>query len=326
MYNYKKITDELVTTKTIPSTDVYDYNEDPIAEIFNRYFQYCQKALSEYSNEFDIQPAKIYYNNLSTINAAAGMGNSYYVIRINKGLISTLYNLLYVNNTVFDYVEMKESYGSLASSFDAPIGYIMYQFATYFTFYHERAHLIQKSPILNNYLDEINLEPSLGNYSSLHHSLEFDADIDAAQRLVLIVLEYWDKLPEHFHNDAYANGILALSTASIFIYFMHLEEKYSAIYYKEGTHPHPIIRITYIVDVMIGIAQQNFQNIKLDDKAILKQCFKIATEFCRAGDRKDMVEGYSEILYKEYDHIEDFINNVLIPESDAVPCLVKNRK
>lgn len=77
---------------------------------------------------------------------------------------------------------------------------------------------------------------------------------------------------------------------------------------------------------MIGTAEQNFRNIKLDDKAILKQCFKIATEFCRAGDREDIVKEYSEIFYKEYDQIENFINNVLIPESDTVPCLVKNRK
>lgn len=49
--NYKEITAELITTKTIHAADIYDYNEDPIVDIFERYFQYCKKALSEYSNE-----------------------------------------------------------------------------------------------------------------------------------------------------------------------------------------------------------------------------------------------------------------------------------
>ncbi|RKR83495.1 hypothetical protein BDD43_3705 [Mucilaginibacter gracilis] len=326
MYNYRAITDELVSSRIIPQADIYDYAADPIGEIYNRYFQYCQKALSEFSTEFNIQPAKIYFNNLPTVNAAAGMGNSYYVIKINKGLISTLYNLLYVNNKVFDQSELKETYDRLASSFDTPLEYVMYQLATYFTFYHERAHLVQKSPILTNYLDEINLGPTVANYSSLHHSLEFDADIDAAHRLIFVILEYWDKLPEQYRDEAYATEILALTTASIFTYFMYLEEKYSEIYYKEGTHPHPVIRITYILDVMIGVAQQNFQNITLDDKKILRQCLRIATGFCEAGQHADMVKGYAEMWQKENDLIEDFINNVLIPESVAVPCLIKNRR
>lgn len=326
MYNYKTQTDQLIATGIIAQTDIYDYAADELSIVFDRYFQYCQKALTEHSLEFDIQPSQFYFRNDFAVNAAAAKVQDHYIIRVNMGLIVTLYTKFYEENDLFDQDESKEIYRVLMSSFDVPMGYIMFQLATYLTFYHEQAHLIQKSPLLNNFfLSEYNSAPSTSNYSSLKHSLEFDADLHAAHCLIFVLKEYWQKLPQQYHNADYASELIALALGSAFTNMMHLEERYSNIYYKEGTHPHPIIRITYILDVMIGVAELNFDNIKLDTKKILIQGFKITSSYCEVGQLRDMVNAYAQMLYNEYTNIENFINNVLIPESEQVPCLVKNR-
>lgn len=325
MYDYKSITNRLITAGIIPQDDIYDYTPDELSEVFERYYQYCQKALTEYSLEFDIQPSTFYYRNDFSINAAAGKVQNDYIIRVHMGLIVTLYNKFYAENDLFDQEESKEVYQVLMSSFDVPIGYVMFQLATYLTFYHEQGHLIQKSPLLSPFLTEYNAAPSPSNYSSLQHSLEFDADLHSAHCLIFVLKEYWQKLPKQYHTSDYANELLALALGSVFTYLMHLEEHYTNIYYKEGSHPHPIIRITYILDVMVGVAELNFDSIKVDTKRVLNQGFKIASAYCEAGLQRDMVDAYAKMLYTEYPNIENFINNVLIPESNAVPCLVKNR-
>lgn len=241
------------------------------------------------------------------------------------GLIVTLYNKFYAENDLFDQDESKEIYKVLASSFDVPIGYVMFQLATYLTFYHEQAHLIQKSPLLASFLTEYNASPSSSNYSSLKHSLEFDADLHASHCLIFVLEAFWQKLPEQYHNTEYASELLGLALGSAFTYMMYLEERYSNIYYKEGTHPHPIIRITYMLDALIRIAELNFNGVKLDAKKVLTQGFKIASSYCEVGKQRDMVNAYASMLRSEYPNIENFINNVLVPESDAIPYLVKNR-
>ncbi len=325
IYVYKEVVDELTINNVISEDDIFDYRSDEISEIYDRYFQYCQTCLTEYSNEHDFQPAKIFFYNDYSVNAAANHIDTYYIIRVNMGMIDILYNLFYVKNEQFDQGILKDLYKNLASSFDAPLGYIMFQVATYFTFYHERAHLIQRSPLLESSLDEINFGIEV-DYSSLNHSLEFDADLEAAHCIVFVILEYWKKLPVDFKNSEYANEVLSLVMASIFIKLMYFESKYSDIYYKGGTHPHPIIRITYILDVIVRVAQDNFENIKFDSLKIINSCFEISSNYCENAQRLDMVKLYREALFENYKEIENFINEVLIPESDAIPYLVKNRK
>ena len=51
----------------------------------------------------------------------------------------------------------------------------MYQIATQFTFYHEQAHLIQKSVELKSMIFE-NYSDASEQFSLEHHVLEIDAD------------------------------------------------------------------------------------------------------------------------------------------------------
>ncbi|WP_461791447.1 hypothetical protein [Pedobacter sp.] len=325
MYDYNALTNNLVSNGTIPQADIYDYSNDELAIIFERYFQYCQKALSENSQDYGIQPSTLYFRNDFSVNAAAGKIQDHYIVRVHMGLIVTLYNKFYAENDLFDQDESKEIYKVLASSFDVPIGYVMFQLATYLTFYHEQAHLIQRSPLLTSFLTEYNAAPNPSNYSSLKHSLEFDADLHASHCLIFVLKAFWQKLPSQYHTIEYASELLALALGSAFTYMMYLEEGYSNIYYKQGTHPHPIIRITYMLDAMMRIAEINFDGIKLDTNKILSQGFKIASAYCEIGLQRDMVEAYASMLSSEYPKIENFINTVLIPESDSIPYLVKNR-
>jgi len=98
MYKYIEIVNELLDKKLIEQAEIFDYKNDSIAEIYEKYFQYCQKALTEYSLQFDIQPARIFFRNDYSVNAMAGKSGDFYLIKINMGLIDILYNVFCENN------------------------------------------------------------------------------------------------------------------------------------------------------------------------------------------------------------------------------------
>lgn len=147
-YNYLKIIEELREKAKVHSDDIFEYQFSSLSEVFERYFQFCQENLSEESSEYKIQPAKFYYRNQYEVNARAVVQNDYFIIGINMGTIKTLYDIFYEHNDIFDSSDiLSDKYNKLAEQFDVPIGYLMFQSAILFTFYHERAHLIQKSMI-----------------------------------------------------------------------------------------------------------------------------------------------------------------------------------
>jgi hypothetical protein len=123
MYSYKDISNELITNAKIAKEDIFEYDYSPLKEIFERYFQFCQTNLSEYSNEHNIQPAKFYYVERNGVNAIAGIRNSYYIIGVYKATITSLYDLFYEQNNIFDDDAELKHYSNLNSTLNVPLGF-----------------------------------------------------------------------------------------------------------------------------------------------------------------------------------------------------------
>ena len=326
MYNYQEIIEDLETTAKIPIGDIFDYQYSPINEIYDRYFQFCQENLTEECDEYDIQPAKFYYRTEYGINARAGIQNGYSIIGVNMQTIHSLYDLFYEKNDIFDTdAYLSENYGDLVSKFDVPVGHLMFQLATLFTYHHELAHLIQKSPNVALWLSEQYADTTKEEFSIERHVLELDADLNAAHSICFHLIEYLKKLPQADRTQDNLQKILSIGVASVFSYFLLYFKDEKKMYYAEHTHPHPLVRISYIVDCFIRVAEINLpQGFKLDLGTTLKEGFIIADTFFLNVFKSSLVEEFGKHFMTESKNIESYVNE-LLGVAEGMPNLVKNR-
>lgn len=315
---------ELETNAGIPYGEIFDYRSAALGIIFDRYYSFCQTNLTDHSKEAAIQPSLFYFNPDQRVNARAKKRNGYFLIEVFLGLVTKLYDHFYNYNEAFDQdAVLKARYVSLLPP-DTPPGFLMYQAATQFTYYHERAHLIQRSDILAQAFDEEYAHHASGPFELRRHLLEFDADQDAAQFICFHMIDYWKKLPLTQQTLSTITSLMALATASIFTFFIFLEGGETPIYYRDKIHPHPIIRITYVIDILTSVAEHHLTAIGFKPGEVLKEAFDIAERMAIANKRADPIARYSSLFAAEHQHIADYIQ-VLIDESDKLPYLVKNR-
>jgi len=325
MYNkrYNEFSNELVNTVGIPAYDIFDYQFSPIALLFDRFYNFCQDNLSFHCSEYDIQPAIFYYKNDKRVNAGAGKLSSFFLIEMNMGTLVTMYNFFYNENVAFSKdTYLKRDYVGLTPA-DAPPDFIMYQVAIQFTYYHELGHLVQKSPLLSHFLTE-KYTSGGSDFTLLKHLMEFDADLYAAQMIFFHIQEFWGKLPIMRQTGETLSKFIALYLSSIFIYLTYLEGNPTPLYFAEQSHPHPLVRITYILDIIISVAEKNIKDIKINAGKVLSESFNISEKIAVANKRTNPVERYANVIRSANDEITAYVNK-LISESEKYPFLVKNR-
>lgn len=326
-YNYQKNIKELNELAKIPVTDIFDYTDSRIKLLYEKYFQFCQENLSEKCVEYAIQPAKFYYRSEFGVNARAGLLNGYFVIGVNMQTIHELYRCFYEQNNIFEDDErLIKNYSHLSSKFDVPPGHLMFQLAILFTFYHERAHLIQKSPILALGLSETLGQSIPKDQVILRHILEMDADIDAAQQICFHLFEYWKKLKSEDRTQDNLQKIISLGVASVFSYFLLYFDRSIKVYYDQYSHPHPLVRITYIVDCFIRVAEMHVpKGFNLDLRTTLREGLVVSDIFSGNVFQANIVQDYANEFMTEGKSIENYVNE-LLRIADGIPNLVKNRQ
>jgi len=323
-YNHKENIKELA--EQIGVSDAFDYTVNDPFQVTEMYFQFCQQNLSEECGEYNIQPARIYIRNDMQVNARAIRTKSHSVIAVNFGTIVTLFRFFTDNRSIFEKDELKE-YKQLDKEFD--LDYLAFQLTTQFTYYHELAHLIQRSPVGSQWIDELyakNIREGDG-YSLNSHLFEFDADLFGSGQEALHIIDYWKRLTSDLRTAENLGLLLSVGAGAIFSYFLFLMEKYANIYYKAGDHPHPIVRISYMVDNFIKNAEHNLpEGVHFNARNILTKAFQIAEHwFGQDSSKQGAVREFAKFFQNEGENIADYINNVLIPESRKHPELVESR-
>lgn len=315
-YDYNEITEELNSKANVAKNDIFHFEYSDLKPIFGSYFQFCQENLSERCDKYNIQPAKLYFSNEYSVNAGAfstADENPYYVVRIHMGTIVRLYNLFYDKNDLFEKVKELHHYNSLTETLKIPLGLLMFQLATMFTYYHELTHLIQKSSFLRLGLTEASVSEN-ENYSVQKHILELDADLNAAHSICFHILEYWRKQEEEFQTQENLEKVLAMGIGSVLSYFLLLAPLNQNIYYKKLAHPHVFVRIAYIIDCFVGVAGINLRpekNEKLDSNRIVKQGFTIADKFFKLVLQINRIETFTAQYFDEMDNIKSYANELL---------------
>ncbi len=322
--DFDSVMQELTDKAGVPYGDIFDFRAAEKSPIFERFYDFCQTNLTGHTTEADIQPARFYYNPDQRVNACAYERNGYFLIEFYVGLLIKLYDYLYNYNDGFDADQiLHQKYMPLTLE-DITPGVLMYQAATQFAFYHERAHLIQRSPELAQVINEEYVQGPNVAYDFNQHLREFDADIDAAQFICWHMIEYAKKFPPEKQTIQTISSLMALAASAIFTFFVYLEGGNTPVYYDEKSHPHPLIRITYVIDFFISVAGHNLPDMEFDTRSVLQETFDLTERIALANKRPNPIERYADVYRAEHHRISAYIQ-LLIKESAKVPNLIKNR-
>ena len=265
----------------------------------------------------------ILYGSDVQVNASAGKQHGHYLIEMNVGLVKKMYGHFYDHNKAFKVDSyLSETYNQLVPE-DTPPDFLMYQISIQFTFYHELAHLVQDSKLLSFRLTE-NLISADNEFELLDHLTEFDSDLHATNLICFHIIEFWRKLKPELINSGSISKLLSLYAATIFSYFTFLEGNGYDLYFAEYSHPHPIIRISYILDAMVAIAELNLKGEKIDQRAILEEAFNILERMAEANKQANPVARFKNIFGIKHQEIAGYVDH-LITASEKIPFLVKNR-
>jgi hypothetical protein len=321
--NYEANKRELIDLARVPDVAIFDYELSPIADLFDHFFEFCRENLLIHEQQYQIAPARFFYENERLeVNACAMTVPGYSLMMMTAALQVQFYDHFYRNNNCFDNDQvLGERYGAIFNEGDPP-GYIMYQISTQFTYYHELAHLIQRSALLPTRLSE-KYGVAGADYKMYQHILEFDADCHAANLMTFQILQYIERHPEMAENQEVIQHLISLYAATIFIYFTFLDGG-GPVYYKSGDHPHPVIRIIYITNLIVEAARMNLGQMELNRIGIVHNAFDMSERFYAANQMPNPIERFDRIFENEYDQIAEYII-FLSNEGERYPELCRNR-
>ena len=303
---YSEIVEEFIAKPFYDKDEIFDYQDSPYAQEFDDTFNFYQQTLSE-NEHFGIVPNRLYFNTKYSVNARAGKSDDYYLISINMGTIVTMLRTFKENSTLSSVAN--DSFESLKKYLDASIPEIMYQMAIHYTFYHEMAHLIQKSQLLS-----LGLYEHSGNsddFTMEKHLLELDADEYSSISMAAHVTQYSQKI---FLDDISADKVEELFIvvcSAVLLYVLSFPTNKKELYFKETTHPHPVIRITRIITILVGHATDTFRQLgivlKIDMMRVLIKTIEFIGKVGTDSDGYNPTQNYMAYLINRRDEITDYI-------------------
>jgi hypothetical protein len=297
---YEPVVQELIAANVFPHQGNYfDFNNDPLKSEFQKLFDFAQELLDRKDLEYEFPQGRFFYNNQPQINAFAYSENGYSIIEMFSGGVRRVYELFDEANILFDRDDLKK-YKPLAGMFQITPGYFLFNYVMLYFVYHEAGHLVQRLQGSINY--EENLQGGLVPENvKERHIREYDADWFAASHL-------GPKLVQAANGGQHLEGLTELALAGIYIYFIKHAESLPEIYYEEEAHPHPSVRLSYIIIHLLEAIAVNTED-PLDDKKILKEVIRISEQLL-ITPKINIIEKYSKQLYKEISKVEAYIQTI----------------
>ena len=320
---YTEVIEELKNAGIAAKEGAYfDYELSPNVQLYRAFREACQNFLeSDDLKEFFEFP-RMYFCTNTTFNAGAYIEGKYSLVEIFAGAIQYLYTLYREKRDVFDNEKITH-YTSIAAAFQITADEYLFQITTSFLMYHETGHLIQRNNQSAS-LFEYN-ENGCNDKVEERHVKEFDADWFASNRLVMqilgLVTELHGKL-DTVDKVEFLHKMAELALAALYISFVDLAEGEPKIYYDRHCHPHPAVRLTYIVIHFVDTVQ--FQvGVKIDQPRIIRNTLMISTDFMKEKN-PNPVEAWSKEIYEKSGDIQVYINK-LVEDCNKYPECCRNK-
>jgi len=253
---------------------IWDYRELPYEYQFQELFNFGKGAIKQ-AEIYGVEKCCFVFLNDNRINGLALFNEKAILIGITKGMMLWQVQKFFEQDILHE--ELSFEYAYVISSFDIKVNHLMYQFNLQFAFYHELAHVIQKSELMKVGLNERADESK--EFSFERHSLEIDADSFSSLSLSAHILEYAKKSFGDEIDADKVEALIALLASSFMIYFLSLDNE-SRVYYYEKTHPHPFVRVMNIITIIVGYLKKAFLregvNMELDSTRIARSIIDIS--------------------------------------------------
>lgn len=241
-----------------------------------------------------------------TFNGSAKVKKQHSLITINIGLIEKLELIINDSIELFLY----ENIASLTIQEDEKerLKQISNVCCIYYLFYHELAHIIQLYEANESNGYDLQEQYSLEQLFEIKkHIYEFDADLFGSIMSTSRLLEEVKNINNQFDTISLLNSLTALLFAAGNMIIIFSGNLFQNIYYKENSHPHPIIRIVKCYEQILSFASKNL--------SIQKEFFHVILQ--RTTTMISQVEyfdkfrvSYSELYKNNENEIENYIDEI----------------
>lgn len=312
----------LAASPDYDESKILDYNLLEADTPTRLYANFAKSNVQNPVHKVKVEPFELFLTTNDEPNAWAWLHNDKYVICIHLRLFKV------IEKRVREKLESLPDDGKqilAKSSFkkEVPADYLIYQFATVFTFYHELAHLFQfkKGKDGAAHFERYNLTEG-SEFDKLFHAMEIDADIFAAEQMTAHVFQFWDAIPNDKRTKETLEVLMSLMLLSTFILFFELSQGWKEWYALDYDHPNPLIRVSYILDVLIQTSKANEHKLdfEIDGKKVLSETFILANHFLIDAEVNGF-EGFTKQFADHSDEINTYIKKEMFPYMDAIPFL-----
>jgi len=291
--------------------DIFDFKSLPNGSPILQYTCFIYNNIFHKDERFRIEKEnfELFLTDKGTVDAFACSQQQHKIIVINLGLLNVLEKGVKeccqnLDETIKEILA-KDNKMSNAES-------LVFRFITFFVFFHELGHLIQyknSSNEIGQKKEKYNLTNS-NSYSELMHLMEIDADLFAAQNLANFIIHSWQQLPSELKSTLAIDTMIALGTASIFLLFFELNDRvWPDMYFFSFCHPHPTIRISYIVDLMNKHVANHFQSAESNHEPQLVKTFEMASALINT-EEKNAFKGYQMQYSNSTNKIDRYIKTL----------------
>ncbi|WP_136669324.1 hypothetical protein [Flavobacterium sp. H122] len=275
-------------------------NSEFAEEIIKTCIQLCENASGKL--KIPLHFAVIYNH---TFNATAKIKNDSATIIFNLGLIDKLESIISDSMNLF----MAENIASMTIQNEEKniLERILIKCCISYLFHHELAHIIQ---LLNINSDkEFNLQEKYSNTENFevrNHIYELDADHFGSAMSAYNLLDEIMNSSNQFETVKLFNALTSLlfTTSNIIIEFSG--NNFQNIYYKENSHPHPLIRIIECSEQVLSFISSNLNIPKQFFEATLQRTVTMISQIIYSDGRKiDYSKLYSENSKEMSNYIDE---------------------
>lgn len=143
---YADLVVHLVRSGIVASQHLYDFSYKSLEVVYDQFYDFFNEILQEQAKKLGFPPSYLYFVDDEDPNAYASSPGDCKKIGIHYGAIEKLYEFFERQEDLLKTAPFN-NVRDLLSSTGNPVYYAFTQYFYTFLFYHEYAHLIQRSPI-----------------------------------------------------------------------------------------------------------------------------------------------------------------------------------
>lgn len=265
---------------------------------YHDFFEFAHSNASGYGKVFALNSTLFYFENTGEIDAYSITFEEYNLIVITKVFWENLRDRVFESKNAFcvfpDAIEINKT----GAFFMEPIA-SAFVFSTSFVFFHELGHILRKNGTKSESHEKKEEKDLKPEEIILSHVDELDADESSGLMVSHQILSFWREFSEENQTKSKLETLVAMALIGYFILFSLLSGDHD-IYFTARRHPHPIVRIWYVSEVIFDHLDTVLK-LKLDRLEIKANICKVISAF----GLKTLVDQYMQldadrVPYDEY--------------------------